>query len=138
MTYRMLDHWHRQGWVTATCTERVGASRVVRRYDDLAVLRLGAMRHLAMSGMDVARYGADVGGADLNAPVMMVVGGQPDAVLELIAVTDLQRVVSQPGRWVVFDPAPLKAKLARVPLDDQVDIDENDATPAVALARRSA
>ncbi len=42
MTYRMLDHWNRQGWVTPT--ERAGATRSVRRYDDGALLELGAMR----------------------------------------------------------------------------------------------
>ena len=111
VTYRMLDHWHRQGWVTATRTERVGATRSVRRYDDVAVLQLGAMRHLARSGLDVARHGPDVGRVDLTGPVVMIVGGQPDAAVEVIAAGDVHDRVTVPGRWVVYDPEPLKAKL---------------------------
>ena len=110
----MLDHWHRQGWVTATCTERVGATRSVRRYDDVAVLQLGAMRHLALSGLDVARHGAEVGRVDLTGPVVMIVGSQPDADVEVVDVDEVRNRVARPGRWVVFDPEPLKAKLARL------------------------
>lgn len=113
MTYRMLDYWHRQGWVTASCTERVGVSRVVRRYDEAAVLRLGAMRHLALSGLDVARYGAQVGAVDLTGPVVMVVGSQPDDAVEVVAADEVRQVVCRPGRWVVFDPEPLRVKLRR-------------------------
>jgi len=112
VTYRMLDHWHRQGWVTATCTERVGATRSVRRYDDVAVLQLGAMRHLALSGLDVARHGVEVGQVDLTGPVVMLVGSQPNAEVEVIAADDLRDRVARPGRWVVFNPEALKAKLA--------------------------
>lgn len=114
MTYRMLDHWHRQGWVTATCTERVGATRSVRRYDDAAVLRLGAMRHLALSGLDVARHGPDVGQVDLTGPAVLIVGAHPDAEVEVVDAGEMRKRVAQPGRWVVFDPEPLKAKLARL------------------------
>ena len=136
MTYRMLDHWHRQGWVTATCTERVGATRSVRRYDDAAVLQLGAMRHLALSGLDVARHGPDVGRVDLTGPVVLIVGSQPDAQVEVVDASDVRMRVAQPGRWVVFDPEPLKAKLARLAARQA---DHGPAHPdRQAAARRSA
>ncbi len=132
----MLDHWHRQGWVTATCTEQVGATRSVRRYDDSAVLRLGAMRHLALSGLDVARHGAEVGRVDLTGPVVMVVGGQQDAEVEVVPASDVRVCVSRPGRWVVFDPEPLKAKLAGLAVGHADGTAAVDARPAAA--RRSA
>ena len=110
MTYRMLDHWHRQGWVTATCTERVGATRSVRRYDDVAVLQLGAMRHLALSGLDVARHGAEVGQVDLTGPVVMIVGSLPDAVVEVVDADEVRCLVARTGRWVVFDPEPVEGE----------------------------
>ena len=132
----MLDHWHRQGWVTATCTERVGATRRVRRYDDGAVLQLGAMRHLALSGVDVARHGAEVGRVDLTGPVVMVVGSQPDAEVEVVAAVDVGGCVARPGRWVVFDPEPLKTKLARLASGHADGAASDDGRPAAA--RRSA
>ena len=131
----MLDHWHRQGWVTATRTERVGATRSVRRYDDVAVLQLGAMRHLARSGLDVARYGAAVGQVDLTGPVVMIVGGQPEADVEVAAAGDVHDRVTVPGRWVVYDPEPLKAKLLATTNGVDVDRATEDDQPAT---RRSA
>ena len=136
MTYRMLDHWHRQGWVTATCTERVGSTRSVRRYDDVAVLQLGAMRHLALSGLDVARHGAEVGQVDLTGPVVMIVGSQPEAEVEVVDVGEVRSRVARPGRWVVFDPQPLKAKLARLAAGQAGQGPAQQDRPAAA--RRSA
>jgi len=135
VTYRMLDYWHRQGWVTAPCAERFGRTRVVRRYDDTAVLRLGAMRHLALSGLDVARHGPQVGEVDLTGPVVMAVGSLPDDVVEVVAEDQLRQLVARPGRWVVFDPAPLRAKLRRRAGAIQETADGGDMTSAV---RRSA
>lgn len=130
VTYRMLDHWHRQGWVTASRAEKVGQTRVVRRYDDATVLRLGAMRHLALSGLDVSRHGPNIGKIDLTGPVVMVIGSQPDATLEVVAAEEVRQLVAQPGRWVVFDPQVLKAKMRRA------DINAGDVV--VISDRRSA
>jgi len=84
---------------------------MVRRCDDVAVLQLGAMRHLSRSGLDVARYGAGVGQVNLSGPVVMIVGGRPDAEVEVVAAGDVHSRVTEPGRWVVYDPEPLKVKL---------------------------
>ncbi len=132
MTYRMLDYWHRQGWVTASCTEQVGATRSIRRYDDAAVLRLGAMRHLAQSRLDVARFGPEVGLVDLTGPVVMIIGSQPDATVEVVPSEELRQSVARPGRWVVFDPQSLKTRLGEGTaerVDDESSGIESSARP---------
>lgn len=112
ITYRQLDYWGRKGWVVPGRVERVSASRRLRRYDEADVLRLGALAHLARSGLDVAAYGPAVGQLELTGKDPVAVVGPTDE-LHVVASTDLRDHVSAPGRFVVFDPRPLREAFAR-------------------------
>lgn len=111
VTYRQLDYWSRKGWVVPAQVERVSAGRQLRRYGEADVLRLAALAHLGRSGLDVAAFGPQVGELDLGEDSLMVVG--PEAVLAVVAAGDLRAHLSQPGRFVVFDPEPHRRALAR-------------------------
>lgn len=110
VTYRQLDYWSRKGWVVPAHVERVSAGRQVRRYGEADVLRLAALAHLGRSGLDVAFFGPRVGKLDL-VKGLMVVG--PETELDVVAASDLRGHLSQPGRYVVFDPEPLRRNLYR-------------------------
>jgi len=112
ISYRQLDYWGRKGWVTPSQVERVSASRRVRRYGELDLLRLGALAHLGRSGLDVAAFGVGVGELDLARRDTLAVVG-PTEELAVVAVADLRAYVARPGRFVVFDPQPLRAAFAR-------------------------
>ena len=92
--------------------ERVSASRRLRRYDEADVLRLGALAHLARSGLDVAAYGPAVGQLDLTGKDPVAIVG-PSEELQVVDATDLRGRLSAPGRFVVFDPRPLREAFAR-------------------------
>src|SRR5437764_8928732 len=63
ITYRQLDHWARQGWVTPSIDS--GQGRAGRRqYAPRDVLHLDLLRHLAMSRVR----------ADAVAPLVTTVG----------------------------------------------------------------
>lgn len=111
VTYRQLDYWSRKGWVVPAHVERVSAGRQVRRYGEADVLRLAALAHLGRSGLDVAFFGPRVGKLDLVEGSLMVVG--PETELDVVAASDLRGHLSQPGRYVVFDPEPLRRNLSR-------------------------
>lgn len=111
VTYRQLDYWSRKGWVEPAHVERVSAGRRLRRYDDADVLRLAALAHLGRSGLDVAAFGPLVGDLDLVDDSLVVVG--PESELDVVAPSELRAHLSQPGRFVVFDPEPHRRALAR-------------------------
>ena len=112
ITYRQLDYWGRKGWVVPAHVQHVSAGRRVRRYDLEDVLRLAALAHLGRSGLDVATYGPTVGSLELATGDSLVVVG-PDDELEVVAAADLRTHLSRPGRYVVFDPRPLRQSLTR-------------------------
>lgn len=109
ISYRQLDYWARASWITASRVERVSVNRVVRRYAEDDIVRLAALRHLAQSGLDVARFGPLVGSLEVPHDALVVVG--PDETVSVVAAAELRRTVSAAGRWVVFDPAPLRRRL---------------------------
>jgi len=106
ISYRQLDHWERQGWVRASQIEEVSPRRRVRRYSDLDVARLATLRHLAACGFDLAVHGPTVGELELRPGMIVVAGGEPEAIW-LIAVGELAGAVGAEGRWSVFDPTDL-------------------------------
>ncbi len=111
ITYRQLDYWGRKGWVVPGHVERVSSSRRLRRYGELDILRLGALAHLARSGLDVAAYGPAVGQLDLTGTDPLAVVG-PTGELEVVSSAELRAEVCVPGRFVVFDPQPLREAFA--------------------------
>lgn len=111
VSYRQLGYWEQQGWVTATAVEQVSAGRRVRRYGPDDVVRLAALRHLAMSGFDVATFGPRIGRIELGEGRLLVAGGDGGDELEVIGVDELTATVTRMGRWTVFDPVPLLRQL---------------------------
>src|SRR5215210_4395301 len=74
ITYRQLDYWERNGWITASRVDQAGGGRRVRRYSTDDVVRLAALRHLGLSKLDVGLWGVTVGGTMIDAGEALIVG----------------------------------------------------------------
>lgn len=108
VTYRQLDHWARQRWINATTIEQAGERRV-RRYTTDDVVRLAALRHLAISRLDIATFGPQIGAIDIPAGSVLVAS---DDGIEVIPATRLHARITRPGRWTIFDPQPVRQRCA--------------------------
>jgi DNA-binding transcriptional MerR regulator len=118
ITYRQLDHWARQGWVLPSID--AGKGRSGRRlYSPDDVVRLDLLRHLAMSKVNTAHAGprvAELQFGDADTLVLWGPVGGRDTEAEL-AVRDrgsVVRFLADGGAWVVFDPQPVSARVARL------------------------
>src|SRR3954467_10776714 len=80
ITYRQLDHWERQGWVQPSQIDEVSPRRRIRRYSHLDVARLATLHHLAACRFDLAVHGPTVGLLELEPGVLVVAGGDPEAI----------------------------------------------------------
>lgn len=111
VSYRQLDYWARQQWILPS---RVSQSGVQRRvYSTADVIRLAALGHLGRSRVDVAAYGAATGRLQMpTRPGFVIVWAVHQEAVRLTRIKDLRRVVCGPGRYIVFDPAPLLRELA--------------------------
>jgi DNA-binding transcriptional MerR regulator len=116
ITYRQLDYWARQGWIQPSSTEKVGSGRAVRRYAARDVARLEALAHLGRSGVDLASFAHDVGALELDASQALVLGpfgvSGHDPTIHAVGRDQVFQLTTRPGRWVVYDPAPLLAQLS--------------------------
>jgi hypothetical protein len=112
ISYRQLDYWARRNWVVPTRVDREGVQR--RVYTTADIVRLAALGHLGRSHIDVATYAEATGRLGVSGTMgALVVWGVHDESVRLASAKDLRRVTSQPGRYVIFDPAPLLRSLAR-------------------------
>ena len=110
VSYRQLDYWTRKGWIAPAEVDRVSPGRVVRRYGPAQIAQCAPLAHLGGSGLDVTPYGPRVGGLGELCPEELVVV-DADGNLEVVAATRLRARVGERGRYVVFDPAPVLARL---------------------------
>ena len=123
ISYRQLDHWARQGWVTPSVDS--GSGRSGRRlYSPDDVVRLDLLRHLAMSRVNPAVAGPAVAACPVPpGEVRFVwgpVSGKEQPQLRAVPVGQALAAVEEPGAWVVYDPAPLRARLADpAPVEDE-------------------
>ena len=110
ISYRQLDYWARRRWVVPS---RMSADGVHRRvYTAFDVVRLAALGHLGRSRVDVATYGEATGRLQIpNSLAFLVVWGTHDESVVLTSAKDLRQVACNPGRYVIFDPAPLLRQL---------------------------
>lgn len=122
ISYRQLDHWARQGWVTPSVDPGEGRSgRRLYSADD--VVRLDLLRHLAVSRVSPAVAGPAVAGcAVLPGDVRMVWGpvGEKDPAkpgLRVVMAGDALGVVERGGAWVVYNPVGVRRRLAAVAPD---------------------
>jgi len=123
VTYRQLDYWTRKGWIVPANLDRVSPGRVVRRYGPAEIVQCALLAHLGGSGLDVTPYGPQVGELELTRDELVVV--DQEGSLEVVPAGGLRGRVTQRGRCVVFDPAPVLRRLGR-------------SGSAVSAARRSA
>lgn len=127
ITYRQLDHWARQQWVQATHVEVIGERRV-RRYSVDDVVRLAALRHLALSKLDIATLGPQVGATEIPIGTLLVTG---DDGIEVIPTSRLRSSVTRYGRWTIFDPEPVRQRCSQ-------DATASETSSAESASRRSA
>jgi hypothetical protein len=115
ITYRQLDYWDRTGWIKPQQVEKMGAGRPVRRYGTRDVVKLAALAHLGRSGVELRSVAGQVGDSELALGSLLVVGPfdlrGAELQVAIVSEADLQATVSIPGRWVVYDPRPLLARL---------------------------
>lgn len=120
ISYRQLDHWARQGWVTPSVDAGEGRSGR-RRYSADDVVRLDLLRHLAMSRVNPAVAGPLVGDCELPSGDVRIVWGpvgakDPDQIgLRVVPADDALAAVEAGGAWVVYNPASLRTRLACSP-----------------------
>jgi hypothetical protein len=134
ISYRMLDHWHRAGWITATHTKRFGQSRVVRSYSDDAIVKLGALKHIAAVGkLDPGVWGPKLGRLSTENADLIVVTG--DDRLIVVAEAELRGLVTSVGVRIAFDAAQFRSRLE--PLQSQGD-PTSAGVPTAARRRRTA
>ena len=111
ISYRQLDYWARRKWIVPStpCTD--DARRVYAVAD---VVRLAALGHLGRSRVDVATYAEATGRLPVPQEAsFVVVWSVHNETVRLVRSGDVRRITSRPGRYVLFDPAPLLRTLGR-------------------------
>lgn len=141
ISYRQLDHWARQGWVTPSVDPGEGRSGR-RRYSPDDVVRLDLLRHLAVSKVNPAVAGPLVARCEVpDGDVRVVWGpvGSKDADrigLRVVPAGEALAAVEASGAWVVYNPAGVRARMSgtapAAPVGDGV------ASVPAASERRSA
>ena len=121
ITYRQLDHWARQGWVTPSVQGASGRGGR-RLYSPDDVLRLAALRHLAKSGWPVAEMGEGLASVEV-ASARFVVAASRGGLQSCVDVDELVAVVTGEDQFSVFDLGSLQAELTRVVDEETVATD---------------
>lgn len=117
ISYRQLDHWARQGWVTPSVDPGEGRSGR-RRYSADDVVRLDLLRHLAVSRVNPAAAGPLVAGCEIPAGDVRIVWGpvgskDTDRIgLRVVPAGEALEAVESSGAWVVYNPAGVRARMA--------------------------
>ena len=128
VTYRQLDYWARRGWVRPSVD--VGLGRAGRRlYGPTDVIRLGALRHFGVAGLDVGKLGPVLAEVDLPLGDDFLVVADADGRVVVVGAEGLRAAVSEPAARVVFDASGLRARLG---LDESAN---GPARPAVREVR---
>lgn len=141
ISYRQLDHWARQGWVTPSVDPGEGRSGR-RRYSADDVVRLDLLRHLAVSKVNPAAAGPLVARCDVPAGDVRFVWGpvgakDPDAIgLRVVPAGEALDAVTAAGAWVVYDPAGVRARLAGATRPAAEPATTASAEPAAAPSER--
>ena len=120
ITYRQLDHWARQGWVTPSVDPGHGRSSR-RLYSELDVVRLDLLRHLAMSRVNAAVAGPTVADVEIPERAVIVYWGpvgakdNGDLGFHIIDTAEAIEFSTQGGAWVPYNPANVRARLRTAP-----------------------
>ena len=112
VTYRQLDHWVRQGYVTPSMQAAVGrgARRLFSAADVVAVAALG---RFGRARLDISLVGPLVAALPPISSSELVVVAVLEAPLrvEVVAADELREVLARAGPCVVFDPGPVLSRL---------------------------
>ena len=112
VTYRQLDHWVRQGYVTPSVQAAVGrgARRLFSAADVVAVAALG---RFGRARLDISLVGPLVAALPPISTGDVLVVALLDAPLsvEVVAADELREVLARAGPCVVFDPRPVLSRL---------------------------
>jgi len=112
ISYRQLDYWARRGWVVPSGEDVGGVQR--RVYNVADVVRLAALGHLGRSRVDVATFADATGRVRVpEGHAYLIVWSIHEGSVRSTTVRDVRRVAAAPGRYVIFDPAPLLRTLDR-------------------------
>lgn len=112
VSYRQLDYWARQGWLVPSERGTNGVSRRVYTSND--VVRLAALGHLGRSRVDVGSYGLATGRLRLPEDGdFVIVWAVHNKQVHVTGADELRAVASDPGRYVIFDPAAVLGALHR-------------------------
>lgn len=139
ISYRQLDHWARQGWVTPSVDPGQGRSGR-RRYSGDDVVRLDLLRHLAVSKVNPAAAGPLVARCDVPAGDVRFVWGPVGAKdagaigLRVVPAGEALDAVTAAGAWVVYDPSSVRARLAGATTPAATAAPTAPAEPAPAAA----
>lgn len=136
ITYRQLDHWARQGWVTPSVDP--GRGRSGRRlYSVGDVIRLALLRHLALSKVNTASAGpacAELEVPDEDRLILWgpIPGSPPDEPsFEVLPPKAALERLELGGAWVLFNPSPVRRLAAKhLQLADQDDLLEKKGAGA--------
>ena len=126
VTYRQVDHWARQGYVVPSVQGGVGKG--ARRLFGVAdVVRVAALGRFGRARLDIGLVGPLVAALDpITDPNQLVVAHIDPLGVEVVAATDLRAGLATSGACVVFDPAPVLARLGpfSATLADGAPVDE--------------
>lgn len=110
VTYRQVDHWTRQGYVTPSVNAAVGrGARRLFSADD--VVRVAALGRFGKARLDIGLVGPLVAGPEPVTGDQLLVAHLEPLRLEVIAAADLRQALCRSGPCVVFDPAPVLHRL---------------------------
>ena len=112
ITYRQLDYWARQGWLQPSVDRGRGRSNR-RLYSPDDVIRLAALAHLGRTKADVGALAPKLGTLVLEDTDVLIVAG-PEPSVTTIPAAELRSYVASGEPFRVFDPAPLRHRLAQI------------------------
>jgi len=131
ITYRQLDHWARQGWVTPSVQSATGRGKR-REYSPDDVLRLAALRHFAKSGWAVTDLGDLMSDIDVSGAAWILSG----TTSGLSAVSDneaLHQLIGTEEQFSAYHLEPLRSRLYNN-VENRVDETTDTVSPLRRLA----
>ena len=111
VTYRQVDYWVRQGYVTASVQPAVGKG-ARRLFAPADVVRVAALGRFGRARLDIGLVGPLIAALEpITTADQLVVAHTDPLLIEIIDATDLRRVLGESRPCVVFDPALVLARM---------------------------
>lgn len=111
ITYRQLDHWARQGWITPSVQGATGrGGRRLYSADD--VLRLASLRHFGKSGWPVSDIGEQLASVDVADARFVVATSSDNGLQSCVDINDLLGLLATEQQFSVFDLTALQEAIS--------------------------